>query len=200
MDGIMRYLTMGRAGVIVLILAVGAFGDTVELPLTGSAGFYDVNTPAWTMDFDLGVTFSEISHVYIDWSGEINASLTQDIGDPEPIPGYGRLWSYIDAYPPTRSRFTMVAGGISTYPDPETFNMQSEFLLDPGATWNSLLDGKEAITIEYPEFISTAQIIDYGSATLNEATLVVEGTIIPEPSTLVLLGLGFTQVLHQKKR
>jgi hypothetical protein len=84
---------------IVLLLAVGALGDTVELPLTGSAGFYDISTPAWTMDFDLGVTFSEISHVYIDWSGEINAGLRQGINDPEPIPYQGVLVAGIGSIP-----------------------------------------------------------------------------------------------------
>ena len=58
---------MGRAGVIVLMLAAGALGDTVELPLTGCAGFYDINTPAWTMDFDLGVSFSEAAKTALQW-------------------------------------------------------------------------------------------------------------------------------------
>ena len=90
---------MGVVGGIVLALAGLSAGDTIELPLTGCSGFYDVNTPAWTMDFDLGVTFSEISHVYIDWSGEISAGLRQGIDDPEPILYQGVLVAGIGAIP-----------------------------------------------------------------------------------------------------
>jgi hypothetical protein len=198
-------LSMGLVGLFLcaFALANGAFAEIVTLPLN-CAGDYNVNTPRWTTNFDLGVTFSEISHVYIDWSGEIYGRLGQGIEYPEPTPGYGILEAYIGAYPdypPLRIAFSDVYGGMSTYPSPEPFDVRSKFLLygyGPGVTWNDLLDGKETITIYYPSIVSTANIIDDGSAVLNDATLVVDGTIIPEPATFVLLGLGFLQIFRRK--
>jgi hypothetical protein len=181
---------------LVLGFAGMAKADTVELPLN-CAGTYDVNTPPWTTDFDLGVTFSEISHVYIDWSGEINASLLQDIGEPSPTPRNGSLIAYIGAYPPLQ--LAGVWRGAATYPAPEPFDVRSEFWLSEPATWNNLLDGQETITIFYPVFVSTAHIIDYGSAVLNDATLVVEGTIVPEPASLLLFGTGLLTLLARNK-
>ncbi|NIP52391.1 MAG: hypothetical protein GWN67_09830 [Phycisphaerae bacterium] len=57
----------------------------VELPLAAE-GRYDVNSVHWEMDFDLGITFTEISHVYIDWSGEMMAGLAIDHTTPGPQP------------------------------------------------------------------------------------------------------------------
>jgi hypothetical protein len=189
----MRNLIMGGVGVIVLIFCTGAFGDVVELPLD-AGGYYDVNTPAWTYDFDLGVSFSEISHAYIDWSGEITGLLEEMYGKTRSVDG--GLIAFIGPYPPPP--MAGVWAGASTYPSPESFDVQSEF--GDGGTWNDLLDGKETISIYYPksETIPEIHVIDWGSATLNDATLVVEGTIIPEPSTLTILGLGFVSIIRQR--
>jgi hypothetical protein len=67
--------------VIMFATAGAAWGDTVELPLN-CTGAYDINTPLWTMDFNLGVTFSEISNVYLDWSGTITGELAYWEWDP----------------------------------------------------------------------------------------------------------------------
>ena len=40
------------------------------------------------MDFDLGVTFTEISNIYIDWSGRITAEL---VGADPPFPINGQF-------------------------------------------------------------------------------------------------------------
>jgi hypothetical protein len=153
------------------------------------------------MDFDLGVEFSEISHVYINWSGEINAGLSQGIGDPEPIPFYGQLTAGIGPIPGEGwLRSASVWGGVSTYPDPEPFNLSSEFFLyQPGVTWDSFLDGKERITIFIPSMVGDPPPISQGSVVLNNATLIVDGTIIPEPATFVLLGLGFLPIRRKQK-
>jgi hypothetical protein len=195
-------LSMGLAGLVLCALAVTtkAFAEIVTLPLN-CAGRYDVNTPYWTSDFDLGVTFSEISHVYIDWSGEITGMLAVDYsGEPPyiPVPGDGGLSSYIGSYP---RRIAEVGGGGVTYPAPDPFNLQSEFWfsVEPG-TWDDLFDGKEDITIyrPIPVTIPEIEIIDYGLTVIDNATLVVDGTIIPEPTTFVLLGLGLAKILTEK--
>ncbi len=85
-------------------------------------------------------------------------------------------------------------GGVSAYPDQEPFDVQTVFRVLYGTnTWENLLDGRETISIDLLSSIITVpeiQIIDYGSFMLNDATLIVEGTLVPEPATLILLGIG----------
>jgi hypothetical protein len=184
---------------MILALAVGASADVVSLPLN-CAGTYDINTPAWTYDFDLGVTFSDISHVYIGWSGEITGGQEQWMSNPNLMPFDGLLRAAIGSEISTGIAVADVIGGENTYPAPEPFDTQSEFyLILPTMNWNYILDGKDVIKIYYPTSPTYPEvhIIDWGSANLNNATLVIEGTIIPEPSTLILLGLGFIQILRR---
>jgi hypothetical protein len=199
----MRNLMM-RRGVevaVLLLFTVAAYGDVISLPLNGSAGFYDINTPTWTYNFDLGVTFSQISHVYIDWSGEITGGQEQWMNNPTLMTIDGTLIAYLGAYPQLRG--ASVSGGKSTFPASDPFDVQTTFSILYGSnTWDNLLDGKENISIDlYSSFktIPEIKIIDYGRVVLNDATLIVEGTIVPEPTTLMLFGFGFTQILRRKK-
>jgi hypothetical protein len=161
---------------------------TVKLPLAAE-GRYDPNSPVWTMDFDLGVTFVEISYVYIDWSGEITAGLATDPKrpGPQPFPIDVGLLAYLGRNP--GARLATVVGGATTYPDPESFDSRIEFEILGATTWSDLLDGQGTISIGYASMGTGAgcppsgcgSIIDFGFVVLNEATLVIEGTIITEP-------------------
>jgi hypothetical protein len=183
---------------IILAMAGAALGDTVELPLN-CAGTYDINTPYRTIDFDLGVTFSEISHVYIDWSGEITAGRAIYYTDPcNPFPL--KVGIYAGFYPPFRHAEAW--GGEQTYPSPEPFDSISE--IKP-SIWSDLLDGQGNIGIQYEELAWVygsygGEYIEHGSVMLDNATLIVEGTVIPEPATFILLALGFTQIIRRKSR
>ena len=187
-----------KTAIVAIMLAVvtGAWGDVIELPLN-CAGTYDINTSAWTYNFDLGVTFSEVSHVYIDWSGGITGGTAIYLnGSPNPVPVNGTLEAYIDM--PLQT--VWISGGAVTYPNPEPFDVQSAFRLGFNGNWNNLLDGQGNITINYPQPMTIPEVfpVDYGSAVLNDATLVVEGTVVPEPSTFVLLGFGLAQIIRRK--
>jgi hypothetical protein len=181
----------------VLVLGTGVFGDIVQLPLN-CAGTYDINTPAWTSNFDLGVTFSEISHVYIDWSGEITAGLAIYYSDPcNPFPL--EVGIYAGFYPPFR--FAEIWGGEESYPAPEPFDSISE--IKP-STWLDLLDGEGTIIIQYEELAWAFEVyggkyIEHGSVMLNDATLIVEGTVIPEPTTILLLSLGASLMVKMRR-
>ncbi|HEW78397.1 MAG TPA: PEP-CTERM sorting domain-containing protein [Phycisphaerales bacterium] len=184
--------TKKRAIIIVAVVLVCAISplaeaDIVELPLAAE-GLYDFNQPYWTTDFDLGVTFTEISNVYIDWSGGITGGLAIYYSDRDaPFPmnvGIYAAMGYL--------RITAVWGGEATYPDPEPFDSLSE--IPPGTSvWSDLLDGQGTIGIQYTEAIMLyGKYVEHGSVVLNDATLVVDGTVVPEPATLLLLVLGIT--------
>ena len=77
------------AVLVVSACQVPARADTVELDLfsIGCRHTYDFNSPYWQTNFNLGVTFTQISHVYINWSGGITAGLAIDYDDPcNPFP------------------------------------------------------------------------------------------------------------------
>ena len=163
--------------------------DIVQLPLD-CPSHYDFNSPYWTADFDLGVTFSEISHVYIDWAGEITGGLAILYDNPsEPFPIDVGVYASLGSNPFLLR--TTVWGGEATSPDPKPFDLQSEFELVGGSTWSDLLDGQGSIVIGYTEVVlQDGLYVQSGSVLLSGATLVVDATIVPEPCTLVLVVLG----------
>ncbi|MGB2809890.1 MAG: PEP-CTERM sorting domain-containing protein [Sedimentisphaerales bacterium] len=193
---------MGKiAAIISLVLLLGitvADAAIVELPL-GAEGRYDANSEPWEMDFDLGVTFTDISHVYIDWSGEIMAGLAVDPmrPGPQPFPLDVGLLAYLGRNP--GGRLATVMGGETTYPEPEIFDCQSEFKIWPPTTWSDLLDGQGTISIGHVVLVGPyLAYVEFGFVDLSSATLVVEGTPVPEPGTLFLLAFG--AVMLSKKR
>ena len=175
-----------------LVLNLSMFGVSratlVELPLD-CAGIYDRDN-YWETNFNLGVEFTDISHVYIDCEGEIiggraikyinpNNPFTVDVGI------YASL-----GFNPSLRRITLW-GGSEKYPDPEPFDCTIEFELYGGSTWSDLLDGKGTIRVGYTELIiSDGTYIESGKIDLDNIKLVLEGTEIPEPSSIILLSLG----------
>ena len=186
---------------ILLFCAGTTLADTVELDLftLGCPTEFAFNSPqfGWEKDFDLGVTFTEISHIYIDWSGGITGGLAvDDYGAPgEPFPlDVGIIASM--SYP----RLSEIWGGETTYPEPEPFDCLSE--IPPGTSaWADLLDGEGTIIIDYTEFVfgGNGGYIEHGSVTLDRATLVVDGVVVPEPASILLFMMGslYLRVKHQ---
>lgn len=176
---------------IVAVTSASAGADIVELDLftLGCPSTYDYDSPYWTSDFDLGVTFTEIFHVYIDWSGEITGGLAVDDSNPdEPFPIDVGIGAYLES--PPNWRHTTRWGGAATHPDAEVFDVQSEFVYGT-MPWSELFDGEGTITIEYKELvILNGTYVESGSVFLNSATLVVDGTIVPEPASILLLAMG----------
>jgi hypothetical protein len=194
-------ITLLVLGFVVSILssirAANAYIAEVNLFDLGCPTVFNDDSPSWSTNLDLGITFKEISRVYIDWSGEIKGGLVARYSNPDdtypvslgirayfesPIGAYSESW-----------------GGGDTYPVPEPFDCQSDFQLFWFGSWSGLLDGRATIFLYRDNLIvgEFDSYIEYGSINLDKSTLVVEG-IVPEPSTIVLLGLGFTQVLRRK--
>ncbi|MDH4240762.1 MAG: PEP-CTERM sorting domain-containing protein [Phycisphaerae bacterium] len=175
---------------VVLFGITAADAAIIELPLAAE-GRYDINSVHWEMDFDLGITFTEISHVYMDWSGEITAGLAidQTTPGPQPFPLDVGLHASLGSNP--WPRLTDVYGGEATYPEPEGFDFQSKFGLPGSTTWSDLLDGQGTISIYYVQLILvTGRYVESGFVDLSSATLIVEGTPVPEPATVIFLTLG----------
>ncbi len=193
--------------IIAIMLAITgvALGDTVELPLN-CTGAYDINTPFWTMDFNLGVTFSEISNVYINWSGTITAEVAYWSDNPDdtfPLDGEFLLRFY-NSHP--AGPFDYAPGyadmlkGVDTYPAPEPFDSNTVPYFSSGYL-SELLDGKASVSLLFkksPRYEFTYTLIN-PSGQLDSATLVFEGTIVPEPGSLFLLLAGAVYLARKRK-
>jgi len=172
--------------------------DIVTLPLD-CAGEYTSGS-IWTTDFDFGVEFTDISHAYIDWSGEITAGLVELNSNPdEPFPMDVGIIAYLE--PPIRAN-TLLLGGEPTYPEPEPFDCWSEFELEYDVeNWSGLLDGQGTISVYYTEYIIIeGGYIEHGLVQLDEASLVIDGTPVPEPGTVLFLLTGSFAISNFKRK
>jgi len=191
-----------RVWVVLAVFGVLAGGPRVEativeLPLD-CAGEYGLGTETWRLDFDLGVEFTEISRVYMDWSGEATGGLYLDFysTDPHPVDSgiYAAMGSSSSLY------WSEVWAGAATHPEPEFFAVLSDFEHAPGLNWSNLLDGRDEIRINSQGLYGTGSYVEVGSVMLTSATLVVEGTLVPEPATVALLGLGGVLLAVRRRR
>lgn len=188
-----KKITIAALGLFVHI-ALPAQADLVELDLLslGCPSEFDFQSSPWSYNFDLGVQFSSIDHVYMDWSGEITGGLFTYLGNPNgPQPANVSITAKLGSYP-SYYRQSSHWSGKSTYPNPEAFNALSEFLKGD-MPLSELFDGQETIEISYDETLDELGdywFVEHGSISLNKVNLVIDGTIIPEPSMFVFLMLG----------
>lgn len=188
------------SGLIVLLSITGADADIVELPLDCEGQYSYFYT--WTTDFDLGVSFVEIENIYIDWSGTITAELVGIIGFPDrggPLDAQFVAILY-ELEPHNYFARAEIQGGVATYPDPDPFALQSAFTNEG---WSTFLDGRGSVSIQVVQLArpAVAYTIEYPSGQLDSATLVFEGTLVPEPMSILLLTLGIVivRVKHPHK-
>ena len=170
---------------LVLLLWGGGFAQaeiiTLPLPeLAGSVGRH----PNWDIaNIDLGVTFSEIHSVRIQCSGTISPGVGCGDGVERPVFPYYDIPGVIEMFmehPAIGSCITMIG------PYSGSFSVEESFECTFNADWDILLDGQA-------ELIShiTSNLIVIGgvtlqppTATISEATLIVDGFIEGSPLTL----------------
>lgn len=190
--------------VAALLITAKANAAIVEYDLNCQGSYWVGKN--WTVDFDLGIIFSEISHIYLDWSGSITAVEFEPIFNPIPgfdpyCDGYFKARLY-DSGSSTALASRSVYRGADTAPNPESFDLQSEFSLND---YSPFLDGVGSIKITFNQeyhFLWGSDIpiirkLSNASGQLNPAKLIVDGIIIPEPATLLLLAFG-TLTLRKK--
>jgi len=191
-------------GIITVVLVLGFAGmasaGIVELNLfdLGCPTEFDFDSPYWRTDFDIGVTFAEITNVYINWSGEIEAELVGPCGPTGscPLDALFVAWLY-ESNPQDYFGHTSIQTGEATWPQAEVFDIQSAFTNEG---WSMLLDGNSSIEIHLagiyrPLYLHT---IAYPSGRLNSASLLFEGTVVPEPTVLLFLVIGIVGIRLNK--
>lgn len=183
------------AGVCVAETAGAAI---VELSLP-CEGRYDWQTPGCTVNFDLGVEFSEISRVYIEWSGEMMGWLVTDMVTPAYRPPYPiNMQVFFDLGSNPSIRGGTVKGGRITYPEPEQFDRPVDMTLPDGSTWSDLLDGTGQLTLwTWHSSAIEVRSVEPGYIYVRDIAVVVEGTVVPEPMSFIYLSFGAIVTLRR---
>ena len=177
---------------LLTLIAATANATIVSLDLfdLGCLSSYDPDSGSdywWTSDFDLGVSFSSISAVYVDWSGEITGGMVSkpNVNGGVPYPEDVSIYTFLSL---DITSHTDIWTGAATYPESESFGGQYEILAEE---WSDLLDGTDTIYLGYSEYIMlNGSYTEHGSIALDSAVLIVDGTIVPEPATISLLAFG----------
>ena len=184
---------------LVFSIAPTAPADIFQVPLDCAGDYLAFQT--WTTDIDLGTSFSEITSARITWSGEIIAEVVTG-GGQDYLDGQF-VASLYDFDREDCDAQAFAQGGAQTYPDPEPFDLISPFSASiPPTDWSSLLDGQTTIEVglfgvfRYFNVITLA----HPSGTLDQATLIIEGTPVPEPATVLLFAPGLCLMRLRKKR
>ncbi len=181
--GIMKKMIVVMAATFLFGISSLANGEILEIELD-CGGEYDL-FDNWIMNLDLGVSFTEISNIYIDWSGEITGELSTFAGNEYPTIGVFSLLLYkMDPHVDLLAH-TSVSGGLATYPEPEFFDTVQSLTNDG---WETFYDGSAMAEINFnrgPRFGDF--VVVPSSGVLNSAKLIVEGTLIPEPTSLLLI-------------
>ena len=157
---------------------------TVELP--EFLGPWDEAIYMKTASFDFGTSFLQIYDVRIQLEGAFTAGLAHGDGLVVPEDVWSDVPGAIDVY--------MDAGdglwgtGSLVYEDPLFVDESLDQAF--GATWDFLLDGTDQVNLSF----SSAGVVGWIVVTeptvdITDDYLVVNG-IVPEPSTLVIFGLG----------
>ena len=178
--------------VVLVVVSISSLANAEIIELTLDCGGEYGLADTWTTNIDLGVSFTEISNIYINWSGTIIGQETMNSGvidnlfvttlyESNPLNYFGRAY---------------VQGGAATYPATEPFDVQSVFT-DEG--WSALLDGQFNVEILFSETSHPLDItLNVPTGQLDLATLVVEGVIIPEPATLLFTVVGLAGLRANK--
>lgn len=185
----MKKIIFALVVAILFIHATPSQAAIVEVPLACDGEY--VLSDTWFTDFDIGTAFTEITNVYISWSGGITAS--QGMWD---VIAYQFVASLYELDSHDYYSRAYVRGGVDTYPDAEPFNLESVFSDDD---WSLLFDGQSSIEIWFGDTIHPlGSGGNDGTGTLNPATLVIEGNVVPEPATALLCALGGLMLRKRK--
>ncbi len=166
---------------VLIVSAECTSGETITVPLPEVVGPNIVLWEERTASFDLGAPLAYVGEVRIKLSGTFYPGLGYDLCNPEvyfDLSAY--LWSYMFA-----SESPLCWWDIETdyFNSPRSFSVEQPFrwfyrskCREP--SWDFLLDGQAEVTVIVDALIpATVVIIEWPSADISDAYLIIEGAL-----------------------
>jgi len=183
---------------IILGMVVPASGETAMISLPEVLGTYDFNaTHSRTASFDFGTSFPGIQAAYIKLGGTGQTGTAYEFFHPEI---HHNLYGFFESTmnPPAIAGYWWA----STAPSDGPFDIEEPFAWRTGysaePSWDFLIDGQGEITINFGCVFPRSWVPETSPiCSISEASLIVEP--VPEPATVVLLGLGWVWVSRRRR-
>jgi len=187
------------------VLSDSASALTVSVPLkdlVGEVGFMPA-TGGQVVAFDAHQQFSAIESVSIEIEAHVKAREFDVCGtafDPQPCVHEIQLLGFFARLDKEGSPIlgTISSEGLTFSEDfraLEGYGIDSALFRNTRIGWDFLLDGRGAVTVFWNSALGNPDriILNYKdpSGVIISARLIIEGTPIPEPSTGLLLAVGF---------
>jgi len=136
----------------------------------------------------------DISNISINWFGDITAELTFSQfplpdGHTYLTPGGFSVSLYKTDIENDTFAQVFHYGGVDSHPDPEPFNLVQAFS-DHG--WPSFYNGVAFLEVSFAAGSSFPESypLEEASGNIDSAILVIDGTVIPEPSSFLIITVG----------
>lgn len=188
-----------------LVPASAGRTDTFELPLDGLLGHYTTDASAGvlgkTCAYDCGTAFLEVQEVRIRIAGTFYGGLW------EPESPFGVLLDGV-----TAPGFYSVLYPEAVGPGVSVVALDCSGAFDVEAVYDhiSILDwervkqgwGEVSLGINAPLFLDPEdpyELVEHATGDVTQATLIFEGTPVPAPAVMALLGMGALAVARRRK-
>ncbi len=184
--------------IIIVLLMVTNHGLTEETPISGSSASAPSSSGTYTGFVE--TTYDDPNWVLVISDGTLRVNVCDSLWYEkvfEPChlyngePRYNRYWN-LELGAETGRAFPMSTFGDVDLDPSRVGTLDGLSEIPPGTSaWSDLLDGQGTIGIGYEEYVILfGYYVETGTIALESATLMVEGVIIPEPATILLMSLG----------
>jgi hypothetical protein len=193
-NGLVRAIVVAASALLGIGGLCGAAqAEIYEIPLPLGEYRYQEQR---NFSFDLGTELSEVHSVAFRSAGTMVAPLGGSYPGPYTTPVQGAFIATLFTDGPLAASLQSPAAGAATYPEPEPF---AGVDTSSRPTWPFLLDGKAEGHVLFAHGSPTSGASG-GLGVLTTATLVIQGTPVPEPTSAPLMLLLLHPLMSRRRR